>query len=50
MYTIDGCPQLVIPESFQECYTYEMQTLYLAKRIDELQEQVDKLTPVEEES
>jgi|GEM_PF-4195716 len=29
-------PQLVIPETFEECLTYEMQVLYLKKYIDEI--------------
>ena len=36
------CPgtQLVIPRSFDECYTYEMQLLWLKKKIDSLEERV----------
>lgn len=40
-----GCPgtQLVIPRSFNECYTYEMQLLWLKKKIDNLEERVTEL-------
>lgn len=39
------CPgtQLVIPRSFDECYTYEMQLLWLKKKIDTLEERVAEL-------
>ena len=39
------CPgtQLVIPRSFDECYTYEMQLLWLKKKIDGLEERVTVL-------
>ena len=35
--------QLVIPESFQECYTYELQLLYLYKKIVELETRIEEL-------
>lgn len=39
------CPgtQLVIPRSFDECYTYEMQLLWLKKKIDDLETRVTEL-------
>lgn len=42
-----GCgTQLVIPKSFNECYTYEMQLLWLKKYIDELENRVTTLENV----
>lgn len=39
------CPgtQLVIPRSFDECYTYEMQLFWLKKKIDDLETRVTEL-------
>lgn len=42
-----GCgSQLVIPKSFDECYTYEMQLLWLKEYIDELELRVATLEDV----
>ena len=39
-----GCgTQLVIPKSFGECYTYEMQLLWLKNKIDDLEARVAEL-------
>ena len=35
--------QLVIPESFQECYTYEKQIMYLNKKVNNLQNSGDNV-------
>ena len=44
MFDCDGfSPQLVIPETFAECYTYEMQVLYLLSQIEDLKERLSKL-------
>ena len=39
------CPrtQLVIPRSFDECYTYEIQLFWLKKKIDDLETRVTEL-------
>lgn len=43
-----GCgTQLVIPKSFGECYTYEMQLLWLKKKIDDLEARVAELEGTE---
>lgn len=39
--------QLVIPKSFGECYTYEMQLLWLKKKIDDLEARVTELEGTE---
>ena len=35
--------QLVIPKSFDECYTYEMQLLWLKNYIDSLEKRIEVL-------
>lgn len=35
--------RLVVPSTFEECLSYEQQVLYLAKKIDELEERVEEL-------
>ena len=43
-----GCrTQLVIPKSFGECYTYEMQLLWLKKKIDDLEARIAELEGTE---
>ena len=43
-----GCgTQLVIPKSFGECYTYEMQLLWLKKKIDDLEARIVELEGTE---
>ena len=43
-----GCgTQLVIPKSFSECYTYEMQLLWLKKKIDDLEARISELEGTE---
>lgn len=36
-------PQLAIPESFDLCFSYEEQVAYLASKVKELEEKVEKL-------
>lgn len=40
---------IYIPASFKECNTYQMQILYLAKKIEELEERVKALEDKENE-
>lgn len=43
-----GCgTQLVIPKSFDECYTYEMQLLWLKKKVDDLEARIVELEGTE---
>lgn len=43
-----GCgTQLVIPKSFSECYTYEMQLLWMKKKIDDLEARIAELEGTE---
>ena len=43
-----GCgTQLVIPKSFGECYTYEMQLLWLKNKINELEARIKELEGTE---
>ena len=37
------CPQLIIPDSFEECFTYAQQMLWLYQKIKDLQAEVDNL-------
>ena len=46
--------RLVVPSTFEECLSYEQQLLYLAKKVDELEDRVEALegetpTPTETE-
>jgi hypothetical protein len=43
MHDFDCGTQLVIPRSFAECYTYEMQLLWLKNKIDSLEARIDEL-------
>lgn len=49
--------RLVVPSTFEECLSYEQQLLYLAKKVDELEDRVEALegetptpTPTEPET
>lgn len=37
-------PQLVIPQTFEQCFTYEEQVLFLKNEIDKLKTQVATLS------
>lgn len=37
-------PQLVIPQTFEQCFTYEKQVLFLKNEIDKLKTQVAALS------
>ena len=37
-------PQLVIPQTFEQCFTYEKQVLFLKNEIDKLKTQVATLS------
>lgn len=37
-------PQLVIPQTFEQCFTYEKQVLFLKNEIDKLKAQVATLS------
>lgn len=36
-------PQLVIPKTFEQCLTYEKQIMFLWRKIEELQQEIDEL-------
>lgn len=35
--------RLVVPSTFEECLSYEQQLLFLAKKVDELEDRVEAL-------
>lgn len=37
-------PQLVIPQTFEQCFTYEKQVLFLKNEIDKLKTQIATLS------
>lgn len=47
---IKCCGNVYIPVTFSECNTYQMQILYLNKKIEELEERVKKLEDAQEDT
>lgn len=42
-----GGAQLVVPKAFSNCYSYEMQLMWLFNRIQELEKRVEELEELE---